>query len=121
MAGRGRGKTLPAWMTNGDTNVSASLPSTNGAPVMGQFSDARESQKVDTFQAQPGSGSLDVSSMGRDHFQPQNSNGLEQFLAQGNQARDQFQQQSSFGRDKFPMQGGPTPPQGPHPRGMPGR
>ena len=72
MAGRGRGKTLPAWMTNGDTNVSASLPSTNGAPVMGQFSDARESQKVDTFQAQPGSGSLDISSMGRDHFQPQN-------------------------------------------------
>ena len=117
MAGRGRGKTLPAWMTNGDTNVSASLSSTNGAPIMGQFSDARESQKADTFQAQPGSSSLEVSSMGRDHFQPQNSNGLEQFLAQGNQ----FQQQPPFGRDKFPMQGGPTPPQGPHPRGMPGR
>lgn len=132
MAGRGRGKTLPAWMTNGDAGLSASIPPVVGQTSVGQFSDAREPYKVDQFQATP----RDLPNMA--HFQSQNNNhSINSNLGTGNHnnSNGQFKAPSPFGgRDMYQIPpnnregaphhgqgGGPPPPQGPPPRGIPGR
>ena len=117
MAGRGRGKTLPAWMTNGDATLSSSVPAAAITPVAGQFNDARQPY-ADQFQAPQ----RDASSTG--HFQSSSSNnGREQYAAPSAfGGRDAFQI-PSIQRDAAPHhgagQGGPAPPQGPPPRATP--
>ena len=112
MAGRGRGKTLPAWMTNGDATLPASIGSSSTAAVAGQFSDARETFKAPEMQAPVG-----TSGMGRDSFSSQSNASI--FAP--SVSREQYQQPPQQGQNKFPTQGGPIPPQGPYPRGVPGQ
>ena len=122
MAGRGRGKTLPAWMTSGDASLLSSVPPAASTTVPGQFNDARQ-PFVDKFQAPQ----RDAPSTGQ--FQSSSSNnGREQYAAPSTfGSREPFQAPSTQ-RDAATHHGGagqsgpgPAPPQGPPPRAMPGR
>jgi hypothetical protein len=120
-------------MTNGDAGLSSAIPPAVAPPSVGQFSDARESYKVDQFQAPP----RDLTNMAHFQSQSNSNNNLNNNQSTGNHnnSNGQFKAPSPFaGRDMYQMPsnnrdgaphhgqgGGPPPPQGPPPRGIPSR
>lgn len=106
MAGRGRGKTLPAWMTNPDAvgqNVQNSFD--NSAPSVGQFSDAREIQ-------QPYISSSSSSFNGSEKYNQQQNN--QQSNQQNNPILESVSR-GSFSRDAQTHRGFQPPPAGNYP------